>query len=95
MASSKLRRPRDASTYLLNKFGVRHSAGTLAKKRCNGSGPAFVKVGTKDVAYPEDSLDAYGAALVSESFHSTSAVSEAKRRAEKNEQATLVVREAR
>ena len=51
---SRLMRPNDAAHYL----GI--SEATLAKWRCRvSSGPPYVKLGTRIVAYDQDELDAW------------------------------------
>jgi hypothetical protein len=61
-----------ASAYLLEKRGIKRAPSTLAKLRVVGGGPAFLKIGSKDVAYDEPSLDAYALALISGPLRSTS-----------------------
>jgi hypothetical protein len=70
--NTRLRNAREASNYLRNKFGISRTPATLAKLRVLGTGPEFVKVGSRDVAYPEAGLDAFAEALVSRPLRSTS-----------------------
>jgi hypothetical protein len=69
---SRLRNARDASNYLRDKFGISRTPSTLAKLRVLGTGPEFVKVGNRDVAYPEPALDAFAEALIGRPVRSTS-----------------------
>lgn len=50
----KLLPPREASSYLQDAVTV----GTLAKWRCSGTGPAFIRIGNK-IFYEESALYAY------------------------------------
>ncbi len=75
---SHLTRPldrREASEYLLDKHGIRRSAGTLAKLACIGGGPAFRKV-NRAVIYDHSALDAYAEAITSAPHRSTSELCE-------------------
>lgn len=64
--SAKKMRPPEAAHYL----GI--SESTLAKWRCKGAGPAFMKLGERVVAYDQSELDAW---MRSRSRRSTSAIS--------------------
>jgi hypothetical protein len=67
-----LRNPRQASAYLLERHGIVRAPATLNKLRVVGGGPAFRKVGTRNVAYEEAALDEWASTLVSRPLHSTS-----------------------
>jgi hypothetical protein len=71
-ARGRLRNTRQASDYLLEQHGVVRSVAYLNKLRVTGGGPTFHKVGTKQVAYDQASLDTYAAALISRPLRSTS-----------------------
>jgi len=60
---SKMMRPPEAAHYL----GL--SESSLAKWRCSGTGPAYMKVGERVVAYDQSELDSW---LRSRSRRSTS-----------------------
>lgn len=51
---AKLLAPRAAAQHMQNAVTV----GTLAKWRCAGTGPAFIRIGNK-IFYEESALDAY------------------------------------
>ena len=72
-AKSRLRTTRQASAYLHDQFGVVRSPAYLAKLRVVGGGPEFRKVGTRDVAYDEPSLDSYAESLISRPMRSARA----------------------
>ena len=69
---SKLRDTRQSSKYLFEVHGVRRTPATLAKLRVLGTGPEFVKVGSRDVAYSKSSLDVFAQGLISRPMRSTS-----------------------
>jgi hypothetical protein len=62
---------REASDYLLNKYGIRRSPGTLAKLACVGGGPAFRKA-NRAVIYEPAALDAFAGQIMSPPKRSTS-----------------------
>jgi hypothetical protein len=71
-AESRLRNPRQASAYLLERHGIVRAPATLSKLRVVGGGPAFRKIGTRNVAYEEVALDQWASALISRPLRSTS-----------------------
>ena len=54
--------------------GIKRSPKTLAKYRCVGGGPPFVKFGATDVRYDEPDLDKWVIAQLSGPFGSTSEI---------------------
>jgi hypothetical protein len=58
-----LRTP-DAVRYLAER-GVNRTVGTLRQWRSIGRGPAFIRIGCREVRYPTEALDAYVARIVS------------------------------
>ena len=58
MSLPKYLRPREASAYLLEVFGIHRTPNTLCKDRCIGGGPEFVRFG-RVVLYPVESLHAW------------------------------------
>jgi hypothetical protein len=72
-------RPPQASAYLLEHYGIRHTEPTLASKRTNGDGPEFQKAGPA-VLYTEDALDRYAERYLGPSVTSTSALPPHRRR---------------
>jgi len=58
-----LRAP-DAVKYLAER-GINRTEGTLRQWRCSGRGPAFIRIGRREVRYPTIALDAYIARTVS------------------------------
>jgi hypothetical protein len=62
---------REASQYLLEKYGIRRSPNTLAKLACIGGGPVFCKV-NRAVLYQPPWLDTYAAEITSGPMRSTS-----------------------
>lgn len=71
---TKLRAP-EAARYL------RMGDSTLAKLRCSGGGPSFVKMGPRIVLYDRADLDAW---LAEKKYASTSEYGNASPRAKKN-----------
>jgi hypothetical protein len=65
--------PASASAWL-NALGVKRSKATLNKLRCIGGGPRFVKIGRREVGYPESCLATYVDELISAPLASTSEV---------------------
>ena len=53
----------DASAYLFLVWAIRRTAGTLAKLRCTGGGPDYLKAG-RDVVYTRTALDSWAADLL-------------------------------
>ncbi len=49
---------KQASQYLLARYGIRQAPATLAKKACTGDGPAFHLVNKRPL-YPQKELDEY------------------------------------
>jgi hypothetical protein len=72
MTIRRLRR-KDASTYLLEKWGISRAPGTLAKLAVSGAGPRFQRDGRIPL-YPEDELDSWASAILSPLRRSTSDV---------------------
>jgi hypothetical protein len=64
---------REASQYLLEKFGIRRSPGTLAKLASIGGGPAFRKA-KRAVIYDPSALDEFAAEITSAPMRSTAEV---------------------
>ena len=60
-----------ASDYLRTVYGISRTSATLAKLRCLGGGPRFVKV-SSNVLYSREALDAWVAGF--EEFAHTGAV---------------------
>jgi hypothetical protein len=50
---------REASEYLFERHGIKHTPATLAKLACIGGGPAYRKVHNKIVIYDPADLDDY------------------------------------
>ena len=71
MSLPKYLRPREASAYLLEVFGIHRTPNTLCKDRCIGGGPEFVRFG-RVVLYPVESLHAWIEGKISEPRTSTS-----------------------
>jgi hypothetical protein len=70
----QLQRPldrREASQYLLEKYGIRRSPGTLAKLATVGGGPLFRKV-NRAVIYDLAALDEFAGAITSAPIRTTS-----------------------
>jgi hypothetical protein len=65
--------PEQASARLA-ELGIRRAKTTLAKLRCLGGGPEFVKIGKRDVGYYQSGLDRYATEIISEPRRSTSGV---------------------
>lgn len=76
MGTQKLRRPPEAAEFLRDLIGI-GSTKTLAKLRCVGGGPRFVRIGSRMIAYPEDGLREWAASRVSRPLASTSDRAEA------------------
>jgi hypothetical protein len=72
-------RPPQASAYLLEHYGIRHTEPTLASKRTNGDGPAFQKAGPA-VLYTEAALDEYAERYLGPPVTSTAALPPHRRR---------------
>ena len=68
----RLRHTKGASSYLEKRWGVRRAPAYLAKLRVVGGGPAFRRVGSRDVAYEEAELDRWAESLISRPLRSTS-----------------------
>jgi hypothetical protein len=56
----------------LKARGIHRTVQTLTKLRCIGGGPAFVKIGPRQVGYPEPTLNEWGNSLISAPRRSTS-----------------------
>jgi hypothetical protein len=61
--NTALHSPRDAARRLA-ELGAPRSIPTLARYRCRGGGPEFIKVG-RDIKYPDDRLVAYARRITS------------------------------
>ncbi len=64
-------RPDRAAEYLRSVYGFR-SARTLAKLRCIGGGPTFMKAGPSIVLYTKGALDVWARTKISAPIASTS-----------------------
>jgi len=64
---------REASHYLLEKHGIRHSPGYLAKLACNGGGPEYALAGKRQTIYLPKKLDKYAKSILSEPAASSAA----------------------
>jgi hypothetical protein len=62
----------EASSYLLEHYGVRRTPATLAVLACKGEGPVFRKDGPRRVIYTDIDLDAFAASALSKPMRSTS-----------------------
>ena len=71
MENKKLLRPPEAANFLRELIGV-GSPRTLAKLRCVGGGPRFVRIGSRLIGYEEDDLREWAASRLSEPLASTS-----------------------
>lgn len=70
-------RRREASDYLLKKYGLSYQPNTLAKLACvSSNGPRFIKAGRFPL-YPVAELDAFAASIMSPLKTSTSDTGEA------------------
>ena len=67
---SQYLRPKEASAYLRDHYNIPRTPLTLAKDRCHGDGPEFVKFG-RLVLYPEDMLRAWAEKRLSKLYRST------------------------
>ena len=63
---------REASRYLDDQHGIRRTPATLSNYRVVGGSPRFRRIGTKQIAYTKEDLDAYAEALISGPIASTS-----------------------
>src|SRR5690242_10529230 len=72
-------KPREASDYLIEKYGIRRSFQTLAKLRVVGGGPLFRKAG-RDVLYEQADLDRFAAQILTPAVRSTSELAEQSRK---------------
>jgi hypothetical protein len=63
--------PPEACVYLESRHGIKRKPSTLAKLRCIGGGPRFIKAG-RAILYPPSELDEYASSLFSELCASTS-----------------------
>jgi hypothetical protein len=61
-----------ASDYLMERYGISRTPGTLAKLAVIGGGPKFRKIGSRQVLYDVTELDAWAASVLSEPMGSTS-----------------------
>lgn len=68
---TRRRNPADACRFLADEFGVTTSKSTLAKMRCLGGGPKFVKFG-RSVLYEEPALIEWATGKLSRPMSSTS-----------------------
>jgi hypothetical protein len=62
----------EASSYLLERHGIRRTPATLAMLACKGGGPFFRKDGPRRVIYTDIDLDAFAALALSKPIRSTS-----------------------
>lgn len=62
---------KDASRYLLERWGLSYTADTLAKLAWNGNGPLYSKAGRR-VQYMRDDLDAWARPMITGKYRSTS-----------------------
>lgn len=63
--------PNRACDLLSEEFGIRRTPSTLAKLRCIGGSPVFLKAG-RAVLYPEDALRDWARSLLSAPRRNTS-----------------------
>ncbi|MFB6448377.1 hypothetical protein [Bradyrhizobium tunisiense] len=63
---------KEASSYLLERHGVRRTPATLATLAWSGDGPVFRKDGPRRTIYTDADLDAYAASVMSKPMRSTS-----------------------
>ncbi len=63
---------KEASSYLLERHGVKRSYIYLATLASKGGGPVFRKDGPSRVIYTDVDLDAYAASVLSKPMRSTS-----------------------
>lgn len=63
---------KEASSYLLERHGVRRTPATLATFAWSGDGPVFRKDGPRRTIYTDADLDAYAASVMSKPMRSTS-----------------------
>jgi hypothetical protein len=71
MPEQPLLTPAEASVWLLNHFGVRRTAGTLAKLRVVGGGPPYRKL-SRSVLYAPGDLSAWAEASLQITRRTTS-----------------------
>lgn len=68
----KLHDTDSASAYLEMRFGIVRRPGTLSKYRVLGVGPEFRRIGTREVAYEEQALEAWARRILGQPMRSTS-----------------------
>jgi hypothetical protein len=71
MQPQKFRNRKQASLYLMEKWGLKRSPNYLAKLAVVGGGPAFRKT-NRDPLYADEDLDAYANGLIGPLVRSTS-----------------------
>ena len=64
MSSQRSLSRREASDYLLERWGIRHAPGTLATLACVGGGPAY-RLARKLAIYEPPALDEYAKRIIS------------------------------
>lgn len=69
--TKKILNTREAVPYLLDKHGLVVAEKTLSKGRWSGTGPRFIKIGTRRVGYRPEELDSWAMARLSEPMTST------------------------
>jgi hypothetical protein len=62
--------PQAASQYLSDTHGIANSVDTLARHRCVGTGPEFIRIG-RAIRYSRAALDAYARRITSPLMRST------------------------
>jgi hypothetical protein len=62
--------PQAASRYLADTYGIANSVDTLARGRCVGTGPEFIRIG-RAIRYSRTALDAYARRITSPLMRST------------------------
>jgi hypothetical protein len=67
--------PQAASQYLSDTHGIANSVDTLARYRCVGTGPEFIRIG-RAIRYGRAALDAYARRITSPVMRSTHQVAE-------------------
>ena len=71
MQFPKYRNRKQASLYLMEKWGLKRSPNYLAKLAVVGGGPAFRKA-NRDPLYADEDLDAWASELIGPRVRSTS-----------------------
>jgi hypothetical protein len=69
--SNRMMNTREASAYLLEKWGVVRRESTMRRLRSTGGGPHYLKMASGEVIYTDEKLDAWVEANLTE--HSSTA----------------------